>query len=180
MSITAISNTQNYQNTFPQIKTDFQKVGTDLQTGNLSQAQSDYATLSQDISGSQRHSNNTINQDFSALGQALQSGNLSDAQNAFSTLQQNLQQSAQVHHHHHHHHHNGGSQGVNFGGQASNPITQAFDTLGKALQSGDLTTAQQAYSTLQQDLQKFGLSANAVSSSSAAAQLPGSNLNLTI
>jgi hypothetical protein len=84
----------------------------------LSQAQSDYATLSQDISGSQTHSNNTINQDFSALGQALQSGSLSDAQNAFSTLQQ--------------------------------------------------------------DLQKFGLSANAVSSSSAAAQTPESNLNLTI
>lgn len=110
------------------------------------------------MSGSQTHSNNTINQDFSALGQALQSGNLSDAQNAFSTLQQDLQQSGQVHHHHHHHHyhHNGGSQGVNFGGQASNPITQAFDALGKALQSGDLTTAQQAYSTLQRIYRSSG------------------------
>ncbi len=156
MSITAISNTQNYQNTFQQIKTDFQKLGTDLQAGDLSQAQSDYATLSQDMSGSQTHSNNTINQDFSALGQALQSGNLSDAQNAFSTLQQDLQQSGQVHHHHHHYHHNGGSQGVNFGGQASNPITQAFDALGKALQSGDLTTAQQAYSTLQRIYRSSG------------------------
>ena len=179
MSMTGISNTQNYQNTFQQIRTDFQQLGTDLQAGNLSQAQSDYAALSQDIAGSQTQSNNTINQDFSALGQALQSGNLSDAQNSFSTLLQDLQQSAQVHHHHHHHH--GGSQGANSAGaQASNPITQAFQALSNALQSGDLNGAQQAYATLQQDLQQFGLNASAVSSSSAAAQMPGSNLNLTI
>ncbi len=181
MSITGISNTQNYQNPFQQIKTDFQQLGTDLQAGNLSQAQSDYATLSQDISGSQTQSNNTITRDFSALGQVLQSGNLSDAQSSFATLLQDLQQSAQVHHHHPHHRHHGGSQGVNSAGaQASTPITQAFDALRNALQSGDLNSAQQAYSTLQQDLQQFGLNASALSSSSAAAQTPGSNLNLTI
>jgi soluble cytochrome b562 len=180
VSITGISNTQNYQNTFQQIRTDFQQLGADLQAGNLSQAQSDYATLSQDIAGSHAQSNNTINQDFSALGQALQSGNLSDAQNLFSTLLQDLQQSAQVHPHHHHHHH-GGAQGANSAGaQASNPITQAFDTLRSALQSGDLNSAQQAYSTLLQDLQQFGLNASAVSSNSAAAQTPGSNFSLTI
>ena len=142
MSITGISNTQNYENRFQQIKTDFQQLGTDLQAGNLSQAQSDYATLSQDISGSQTQSNNTINRDFSALGQALQSGNLSDAQNSFSTLLQDLRQAGQVHHHHHHHRHNGGSQDANSAGaQPSNPITQAFDALRNALQSGDLNSA---------------------------------------
>lgn len=180
MTVTGISNAQNYQNPFQQIRTDFQQLGTDLQAGNLSQAQSDYATLSQEISASQTQSNNTITQDFSALGQALQSGKLSDAQNSFSTLLQDLQQSAQVHPHHHHHHH-GGAQGANSAGaQASNPITQAFDALRNALQSGDLNSAKQAYSMLQQDLQQFGLNASAVSSSSAAAQMPGSNLNLTI
>src|SRR4029077_6828569 len=46
---------------------------------------------------------------------------------------------------------------------------QDFSALGQALQSGSLSDAQNAFSTLQQDLQKFGLSANAVSSSSAAA-----------
>jgi hypothetical protein len=181
MSITAVSNAQNYQNKFQQINTDFQQLGSDLQAGKLSQAQSDYATLSKDIAGSQSQSNNTINQDFSALGQALQSGKLSDAQSSFSTLQQDLQQAGQVHHHHRHHHHNGGSQGANSAGvQASDPIAQAFDALRNALQSGDLNSAQQAYSTIQQDLQHFGLGANAVSSSSAAAPTPGSNLNLTV
>jgi hypothetical protein len=181
MSVAGIFNTQNYQIISQQIKTDFQQLGSDLQAGNLSQAQSDYASLSQDISASQTQSSNTINQDFSAVGQALQSGNLSDAQNSFSTLLHDLQQSGQVHHHHHHHHHSGGSQGANSSGaQASDPIAQAFDALRNALQSGDLNSAQQAYSTLQQDLQQFGLNANAVSGSSAAAQTPGSNLNLTI
>jgi soluble cytochrome b562 len=179
MSITGIANTQNYQNTFQQIRTDFQQLGTDLQAGNLTQAQSDYATLSQDISGSQTQSNNAVNQDFSALGQALQAGNLTDAQNSFSTLLQDLQQSAQVHHHHHHHH--GGAQGVNSASaQTTDPITQAFDALRNALQSGDLNGAQQAYSTLQQDLQQFGLNATALSSSSAAAQTAGNFLNLAI
>jgi hypothetical protein len=180
MSISGISNTQNYQNIFQQIRTDFLQLGTDLQTGNLSQAQSDYTTLSQDISGIQTRNNNTVNQDFSTLGQVLQSGNLSDAQNSFSTLVQDLRQAAQAHHHRPHHHH-GGSQGGNaVGTPASNPITQAFDTLRSALQSGDLTGAQQAYSVLQQDLLQFGLNATALSTSSAAAQIPGSNLNLIV
>jgi hypothetical protein len=51
--------------------------------------------------------------------------------------------------------------------------------LGKALQSGDLPSAQQAYLTIQQDLQQFGLNVGAVSNDSAAAQTPGSNLNVT-
>ncbi len=179
MSITGISNTQNYQNTLQQIRTDFQQLGADLQAGNMSQAQSDYATLSQNIAGSQTQTNNTINQDFSALGQAVRSGNLSDAQNSFATLLQDQQQSAQVHHRHHHHH--GGSQGTNSSNtQASDPITQAFQALNNALQSGDLNGAQLAYSTLQQDLQQFGLNANALWSGSAATQTLGSYLNLTI
>jgi hypothetical protein len=174
MSITGISSAQNYQHMFRQIKTDFLQLGADLQAGKLSQAQSDYATLSKDISGSQKQSNNTINQDFSALGQSLQSENLSDAQNSFATLEQDLRQAGQVHHHH------GGLQGANFAGvQASDPIAQAFQALSNALQSGDLNGAQRAYSTLQQDLQRFGLNVNAISRSSATAQTPGSNLNVT-
>jgi hypothetical protein len=176
MSVSGISSAQSYQNRFQQIRSDFQQLGSDLKAGNLTKAQSDYATLSQDVSGPQTQRKNAINQDFSALGQALQSGNLSDAQNSLVTLEQDLQQAGQVHHHHHH----GASQGANPGAtQGSDPIAQAFQALTSSLQSGDLTAAQQAYSALQQDLQQFGLGANAVSSSSAAAQIAGSNLNLT-
>jgi len=54
------------------------------------------------------------------------------------------QEAAQPHHHHH-----GG------GGEAS-AISQEMQQLGQALQSGNLTSAQQAYSTLQQDFQQAG------------------------
>ncbi len=169
-NVTQMNDAQYYQDQLQKIRNGVQQLGTDLQAGNLSQAQSDYAFLSQNVPGSQ---NNTLNQDFTALGQALQSGNLSDAQTAYATLLQDLQK---THHHHHHNHHSANAQAAS---QQSNPIAQAFDALGKALQSGDLSTAQQAYSTIVQDLQQYGLNVTAVSTSSAAAQIPGLNLTLT-
>ncbi len=169
-NVSQINDARYYQDQLQKLRSGVQQLGADLQAGNLSQAQSDYALLSQNASGSQ---SNTLNQDFTALGQALQSGNLSDAQTADTTLLQDLQKS---HHHHHHHSHSTNGQATT---PQSNPIVQAFDTLGKALQWGDLSTAQQAYSTIVQDLQQYGLNVAAVSTSSAAAQLPGINLTVT-
>jgi hypothetical protein len=167
-------NTQNYQSQFQQVKSAFQQLGTDLQAGSLAQAQQDFATLSQTISPSQQSGNKAVGSDLSALGQALQSGNLSDAQKAYSTLLQDVQSSSQAYHgrHHHHHHHAGGAQ-------QSNPIAQAFSSLGSALQSGDLSGAQQAYSAIVQDLQQYGLNFAAVSAGSGT-QTTGSSLNLTV
>jgi hypothetical protein len=178
MSVTGIPGINNSQvsTRLQEMKTEFQQLGTDIEAGNLSQARQDFTSLSQNSSGSQQ---STVNQDFNALGHALKSGNLSDAQNAYSTLLQDLQQaSSEVHHHHHYQ--ALGSQGANSSDrQQSNPIGQAFEALGKALESGDLSGAQQAFLTIQQDLQQYGLNVTAVSSSSAAAQPPGSNLNVT-
>ena len=178
-TVTQINDAQYYQDKFQQLKNGFQQLGTDLQAGNLAQARQDFTALSQTISGSQQQNNSVVEQDFSALGQALQSGNVSDAQKAYSTLLQDLQQASVQVHHHHHRHHAASSQGSTADAQPSNPIAQAFDALGKALQSGDLSGAQQAYATIQQDLQQYGLNVSAVSSSSAAVQTPGSNLNVT-
>ena len=92
---------QQTQNRFQQIKSQFQKLGQDLQSGNLTQAQSDFATLSHELpNGGQfssqaasssssatsstnsgaSASSNPILQAFQSLGQDLQSGNLSAAQ----------------------------------------------------------------------------------------------------
>jgi outer membrane protein assembly factor BamD (BamD/ComL family) len=88
-----------------------------------------------------------LQQEFQQLGKDLQAGNVSSAQQDYSTIQRDLQNgTAQVQAHHHHHLHGGG------GGSA---ISQLFDQLGQALQSGNLTSAQQAYTSLQQDFQKF-------------------------
>jgi len=88
-----------------------------------------------------------LQQEFQQLGKDLQSGNVPAAQQDYSAIQQGLQKgSASLHAHHHHRVHGGGE-----GGQFS----QLFDQLGQALQSGNLTSAQQACTTLQQDFQQF-------------------------
>jgi soluble cytochrome b562 len=162
------------------IQSAFNQLGQDLQAGNVAQAQADYTTLSQLLSSStQNTGSNPLAQAFSALGQALQSGNLSAAQTAFNTIQQDVQASAaqaantttqpsaaQTPHHHHHHHW-GGSEGAN--STATNSINQDFSALGQALQSGTLSAAQSAYTTLQQALQQSGW--NAVETQSGAGQV---------
>ena len=61
----------------------------------------------------------------------------------------------------HHHHHSGGG-----GSDASSQMAQILTQPGQDLQSGDPTSAQQAYTTLQQDLQQYALANGALSGSS--------------
>jgi hypothetical protein len=148
---------QGLQNKFQQIQAQFQKIGQDLQSGNLTQAQADYATLSKQLPGSQQASTSTaagptstLAKAFQTLGQDLQAGNLAASQADFATIQQDtqLQGTGQAHGHHHHH---GGAASSQ---QTDSTLQQDLTSLGKALQSGSLSTAQQAYSTLQSDLQQ--------------------------
>jgi hypothetical protein len=117
----AAQNPQNAQNpqsatgtpsNFQQLKTEFQQLGQDLQSGNLTQAQQDYATLSQNVPSSGATAANPALQAFSQLGQDLQAGNLQAAQQDYATVQQDAQQqAAQVTGHHgRHHHHSESSQ----------------------------------------------------------------------
>jgi hypothetical protein len=152
MSISSISSSlynSNIQNPFEQFQQEFQQLGKDLSAGNLSAAQSDFATLQQDMpqtnSTSTSQSNNPIVQAFQQLSSDLQSGNLSAAQQDYSTIQQDLQnQVSQAHHHHHHHRAGGGEQ------SQQNQFVQLFDQLGQDLQSGNLSGAQSVFSSLQQ------------------------------
>jgi len=134
------------------VQSEFQQLGQDLQAGNLTQAQSDFSTLSQNVSIPQ-HSNSPLAQAFSALGSALQSGNVSAAQKAYASLQQDVEQSGPGHHHHHHA--GGGSETSN--SSTGSTLSQLFSSLGTALVSGNLSAAQTAYSTLSQDLQQLGV-----------------------
>jgi hypothetical protein len=181
MSISAIASslfqpsiTQNVQNKFQQIQSEFQQLGQDLQAGNLSQAQQDYVTLTQSLpAGQQANANGgPLAQAFNSLAQDLKAGNLSAAQKDFTTIQQDVQQqqSGQVQHHHHRASDTQDSSSTS--NQQSNPIAQAFALLGQALQSGSLSSAQQAYATLQQDFQQFLPTAAAGSSSNASATSP--------
>jgi exonuclease VII large subunit len=130
-----------------QFQQEFEQLGQDLQSGNLSAAQSDFVTLQKDLpqanSPSTAQSNNPIAQAFNQLAQDLQAGNLTAAQNDYSTIQQDFQsQASQVHPHHH-----------RSGGGQQNQVSQLFDQLGQDLQSGNLSNAQSDFSSLQQLLQ---------------------------
>jgi outer membrane protein assembly factor BamD (BamD/ComL family) len=143
--------TQNIQSTFQQFQQEFQQLGQDLQSGNLSAAQSDFASLKNlgaQNSSATSQSNSPIAQSFKQLAKDLQSGNLSAAQQDFKTIQQDFpNQSApgqtQAPQSHYHHHSGGSSE-----------VTQLLDQLGTALQAGDLSSAQQAYTSLTQQFQQ--------------------------
>ena len=186
----------NSKNSCQQIKQEFQHLGSDLQAGNLSQAQSDFATLQQNLPGSSRATSGssqsssqssaqtlpgTLTAAVNQLAQDLQSGNLSAAQSDLASVQQDVQQigtqqgAGSAHHHHHHHSSNSDST---LSSSQQQTVSSLFSELGQSLQSGNLTAAQQVYTSLQQDFQQF-----LQSSSSSTATLPqtgGSSVNVSV
>ena len=156
MSVSGIASTlfdssnQTVQNNMQQFKQEFQQLGKDLQSGNLSAAQADFVTLQQlgpkGISDPTIQSGNPLSQAFNKLAQDLASGNISAAQQDYAKIQQAFQHQASRAHGHHHHH-SGDENG-------ESAISQLMDQLGQALQSGDLSSAQAAYQSLLQDFQQ--------------------------
>jgi hypothetical protein len=159
---------QNWQSKAQTIQTEFQQLGQDLQSGNLTQAQSDFNTLSQNLPSSLQN-NSPLSQAFSSLGTSLQSGNVSAAQKAYATVQQDLQQAGQSHHHHHHH---GGDDSQSSDSSTGSTLSKLLGTLGSALTAGNLSAAQTAYSTLSQGLQAL------TQGTSTAAQLSSQAVSL--
>jgi hypothetical protein len=101
MSVAGISSatspdysTQAGLNNFQQIQKAFQQLGQDLQSGNLSAAQSDFATLTKlapKLASSSESSSNPLIQGFGQLSQDLQAGNVTAAQQDYSNIQQAFQ-----------------------------------------------------------------------------------------
>jgi outer membrane protein assembly factor BamD (BamD/ComL family) len=162
-TLSGLQKPQNQQNPFLQIRSEFKQLGQDLQAGNLAQAQSDFSTLSQNLSSvlqnnaSTTASNaNPVVQAFAKLGQDLQSGNLQAAQQDFATIQQDTSQSAAQVSGHHHHHHQVETSSNSSSTQQSSSLAQDFSQLANSLQAGNLSAAQSAFSTLQNDIQQIG------------------------
>ena len=183
MSVSGISsnlfgfNNPTVQSKAEQIQQEFQQLGEDLQSGNLSAAQSDYTTLEQLVpqssttsSTSSAQTSNPLAQAFNQLGQDLQSGNLSAAQQDYANIQQDMQNHAEQTQGHGHHHHHGG------GDSQTSSISQLFEQLGQELQSGNLSSAQQSYNTLAQQMQILGIP-NVQSSSQGAPASSAISLN---
>ncbi len=138
----------------------FQQLGKDLQSGNLSAAQSDFATLQTAFSSSPTSTaststaststastSNPVAQAFNQLASDLKSGDLSAAKQDVSTLQQDLGGKGDYPIHQMHNHHRFGAGVGALTGQ--NPLLEQLSQLGQDLTSGNLSAAQQAYSALQ-------------------------------
>ena len=99
-------------NSFDQLFNDFKGIGSDIQSGDLSSAQSALTAFQSDLQNSngkdpisQLFSNNsTLGNDLTALQTALQSNDPTAAQNAFKTLTQDMQGAMKTQKAHHHHH----------------------------------------------------------------------------
>jgi outer membrane protein assembly factor BamD (BamD/ComL family) len=163
------SSTQSVQSNMQKFRKEFQQLGQDLQSGNISAAQSDFAALQQmgpqGSSTSSTQSNSRVAQELSQLSQDLQSGNISAAQQDYTTLQQDFQShTSQAGGHHHH----------SSSGSDSNSISQLLNQLGQALQTGNLSAAQQAYATMQQTMQQFDTSGTASTTPQASGSVAAS------
>lgn len=158
ISVSSIPLTDQSQNPLQEFASEFSQLGQDLQAGNLTQAQQDFVTLTQDAPKGQ--SNSTITQAFTQLGQDLEAGNLTGAQQDYSTLHRDLQRVFENRLHHQH------SEPRTQGGAGQNgSLAQELSTLGQALQAGNLSAAQQAYAIIAQDFQGFSSSSGTASSS---------------
>jgi outer membrane protein assembly factor BamD (BamD/ComL family) len=169
-----------------QFKQSFQQLGQDLQSGNLSQAQSDFSSLQQLLPSSQQtsllsptastQSGNPLATAVSQLAQDMKSGNTAATQSDLATVQQDVQllgQQQGAAHAHHHHHHGGGESSQSSSEQ--NTASTLFGQLGQDLQSGNLSAAQQAYSSIQQNYQLFGQN-----NSSTSSGAPSASANLSV
>jgi len=144
------------QTSLQQFKDEFQQLGQNLQAGNLKAAQNDYAQLQQieqQKNSSQSSSTSSVSQLFDQLGKDLASNNVSSAQDDFNDIMKAVQSGGSQVHHHHNHHGGGG-----FSSQTS-AVQTDLNSLGQALQSGNLSAARAAYTSVQSDLQAIGVGA---------------------
>jgi len=183
MSVSGILSSSFLQNQISSVSSpyqqDMQKLSQDLQSGNLSAAQSDFATLQQAFSQPATTSASTsttptaipVALSFNQLASDLQSGNLSAAQKDLSTVQQDIQSPGKLTESHVNYRSHRGGGGGSTASSSQNSLLQDLNQVGQSPTSSNLAGAQQAYATLQQELQQFALGGG-TQSSTLLAQMP--------
>jgi hypothetical protein len=144
---------------------EFQQLGQDLSSGNLSSAQSDFSALQQIFgqaaagstpstsstsSTSATTASNPLEQAFQQLSSDLKSGNLTAAQKDYSTIQQDMQSEFANRLHHGHHHGGAGFDPLNPQNSQSSQSTSTDSTQ-------STSAAAQLFASLAQQLQAYSL-----------------------
>jgi len=125
-AVSSFQGTQAAAPKFEQIKEQFQQLGQDLQSGNLAQAQTDYATLSNEFPGASQAST-------TAAATAAATSATTPATTAATTPTATTGTTTAT---------------------GSTTVAQEFAQLGQDLQSGNLQGAQQDYTNIQQTAQQ--------------------------
>lgn len=135
-------------------RSSFDALSKALSSGDLSAAQSAFASLQQNAPQAPfgADGNGQASKDFAALGKALSSGDLSAAKSAFATIQSHLPKGTPQF----------GAAGAN---QSQDQALKDFEVLAKALSSGNIQSAKDALATIQKHAKKQ--EANASSSASS-------------
>jgi len=161
---------------------DYTQLASDIQSGNLTDAQAAYTSLQQLVGNPSSSNASTIQTDFATLGKAIQSEDVTQAQSAFAQLQSDYQTANQPPS-------AAGTTTASTTTQAQdqsttttapvqNPVQQVrqdYAELANALQSGNLTTAQSAFTALQQALQTQSGPSTASTTTSATSGDPIAN-----
>lgn len=139
MTVSNISSAANTQPTpandgFNQLFTDFKGIGSAIQSGDLTSAQTALTSFQTDLQNNPGKNplsqlfkkNSRLGDDLTALQTALKSNDPASAQNAFQTLIQDMKGAMRAHrsHGHHHHHHHVDHDGDSDDG-AKSPATAA-------------------------------------------------------
>jgi hypothetical protein len=125
---------------------EFQQLGQDLASGNLSAAESDMAILQQPLASpatatsSSSSSTSSVAQAFQQLTADIKSGNLTAAQKDYANIQQDLQNAFRAPHHHH----------VPRTSSGQDPLTQSLNHQNSSTASpGSMLLAQKMYASQQ-------------------------------
>ncbi len=143
------------QNGFAQIAKSFQSIGTALQSGDVTSAQTALTAFQKALQGASGASAQTTstqpfgkdtkaNTDYQSLTSALQSGNLSTAQKAYSSLQNDLTSAASAAsatgaksaHRGHHHHRSSGATDTTDSTTATTDTSSTSPTASASTSSG--------------------------------------------
>jgi outer membrane protein assembly factor BamD (BamD/ComL family) len=152
---------------------DFNTLAADLKSGDISGAQQAYSNIQKTIAqnskggpnGTQQGPSDEVKKDFETLSSALKSGDLSSAKSAFADIQKHMPQAPDP----------GDSTPSTSSSSTTstateNPVEKEFAALSTALNSGDLSSAQSAFATIQSQMQQ---------GSAQSFSLVGANLNVS-
>ena len=141
-----------------QFAKDLKALETALESGNLTDAQTAFAAFAKDVKSSDKgnpfnssnDSSDTLANDLKAVETALKTGDISSAQQAFATLKTDMEAARKAR--------GAGPQPPPDDSQddsisSTGSLADDIKAVAKALNSGDVTTAQQAFATLQADMQ---------------------------